>query len=92
VSCASPGNCAAAGNYTDARRHQQVFIAEEKNGTWNNALGVPGLAALDKSDAAASAVSCASRLQPVYLTDPKADRHAVRQGSPPDKPDPPVTR
>jgi hypothetical protein len=61
VSCASPGNCAAVGVYTDAARHQQVFVASEKNGTWNNALEVPGLAALNKGGGAgASGVSCAS--------------------------------
>ena len=61
VSCASPGNCAAVGVYTDAARHQQVFVANEKNGTWNNALEVPGLAALNKGGGAeASGVSCAS--------------------------------
>jgi hypothetical protein len=61
VSCASPGNCAAVGIYTDAGHHQQVFVANEKNGTWNNALEVPGLAALNTGGGAeASGVSCAS--------------------------------
>jgi len=60
VSCASPGNCVATGRYTDAHRHLQVFITEEKNGAWGNARSVPGLAALNKSDADAFAVSCAS--------------------------------
>ena len=61
VSCGSPGNCAAVGIYTDAGHHQQVFVANEKNGTWNNALELPGLAALNKGGGAgASGVSCAS--------------------------------
>jgi hypothetical protein len=61
VSCASPGNCAAVGIYTDAGHHQQVFVASEIKGTWNNALEVPGLPALNKGGGAeASGVSCAS--------------------------------
>jgi hypothetical protein len=27
VSCASPGNCAAAGSYTDCSGHTQAFVA-----------------------------------------------------------------
>jgi hypothetical protein len=34
VSCASPGNCTATGDYTDAQDHPQPFVANEKNGTW----------------------------------------------------------
>ncbi len=34
LSCASAGNCAAAGDYTDAGGHRQGFVASEKNGTW----------------------------------------------------------
>ena len=42
VSCASPGNCAATGNYTGAQDHNQAFVADEKNGTWGRAIEVPG--------------------------------------------------
>jgi hypothetical protein len=61
VSCASPGNCAATGNYTGAQDHNQAFVADEKNGTWGRAIEVPGLAAVSQGGGAlASAVSCAS--------------------------------
>ena len=48
VSCASPGNCAATGDYTDAQDHTQPFVASEKKGTWGLAIQVPGIAALSK--------------------------------------------
>jgi hypothetical protein len=47
VSCASPGNCAATGNYTGAQDHNQAFVADEKNGTWGGAIEVPGSGALN---------------------------------------------
>ena len=61
VSCASPGNCAATGDYTDAQDHTQPFVASEKNGTWGLAIQVPGIPALSKDGGGlGSAVSCAS--------------------------------
>ena len=46
VSCASAGNCAAGGFYTDSRRRQQGFVAVERNGRWGRAIMVPGLRTL----------------------------------------------
>src|SRR6266851_8937823 len=61
VSCASAGNCAAAGGYTDGSGHRQAFVASEGNGTWHAAIEVPGTAALNKGgNAAVDSVSCAS--------------------------------
>ncbi len=61
VSCASAGNCAAAGGYKDSSRHHQAFVASETNGTWHAAIEVPGTAALNKGGfAAVGPVSCAS--------------------------------
>src|SRR5216683_2644485 len=61
VSCASAGNCAAAGGYTDGSGHHQAFVASETNGTWHAAIEVPGTAALNKGGfATVSSVSCAS--------------------------------
>ena len=61
VSCASAGNCAAGGHYRDQHRHDQGFVASEKNGVWGRAIGVPGLGALNKGGVAyVSSVSCAS--------------------------------
>jgi len=61
VSCASAGNCAAGGDYTDGGGHQQGFVAGEQNGVWGQAIEVPGLAALNTiGDAQVSSVSCPS--------------------------------
>ncbi len=61
VSCASAGNCAAAGGYKDSSGHHQAFVASEANGTWHAAIEVPGTAALNKGgDAEVDSVSCAS--------------------------------
>jgi hypothetical protein len=42
VSCASPGNCAALGFYTDASGNGQVLTTDEVNGTWGTAARLPG--------------------------------------------------
>jgi len=61
VSCASAGNCAAAGGYTDRSGNDQVFVASERHGVWGKAIEVPGLGALNKGGFAfVSSVSCAS--------------------------------
>jgi hypothetical protein len=61
VSCASPGNCAAGGDYEDRHRDEQGFVAAERNGSWGRAIGVPGLAVLNKDGlASVRSVSCAA--------------------------------
>ena len=60
VSCASAGNCTAAGAYRDRSRHYQGFVVSERNGVWGRAVEVPGLGTLNKDDAAVFSVSCAS--------------------------------
>ena len=61
LSCASAGNCAVGGYYTDSSGKLQAFIATKTNGTWGNAEEVPGTAALNLGGyAAVSSVSCAS--------------------------------
>lgn len=59
VSCASPGNCAAAGIYRPrGSRSTSLFVADEKNGKWRNAIPVPtGVA---NAYAAVTSVSCTS--------------------------------
>jgi hypothetical protein len=64
MSCASAGNCVAGGYYWN-RHGPQGFVAQERNGRWLKATGVPGLAALNKGleghgEADVSSVSCAS--------------------------------
>jgi hypothetical protein len=60
VSCASAGNCAAAG-YSGSPTTDASFgplVISEKNGTWSNAIAVPGTAADSRN--AAVTVSCGS--------------------------------
>jgi hypothetical protein len=60
LSCASAGNCAAGGSYF-SDGDQQAFVASEKNGTWGNAIEVPGSAALNTAmSGGVDALSCAS--------------------------------
>ncbi len=62
VSCASAGNCAAGGYYTDRSRHRQGFVAVERNGRWGTAIGVPGLRVLNVGGAAGvGSLSCPAR-------------------------------
>lgn len=61
VSCPTAGNCSAGGFYLDSSGSQQAFVLSEVNGHWNNALPVPGLAALNTNGLAeVRTVSCAS--------------------------------
>ncbi len=67
VSCASAGNCAAGGHYTQAPSHplargpQQAFVVSQVNGTWGMAIQVPGTAALNVGGSAnVESVSCGS--------------------------------
>ncbi len=58
LSCSTAGNCAAGGSYQDSQRIQQAFVVSEQNGTWGNAVEVPGLASLNSGVAWISSVSC----------------------------------
>ena len=61
VSCASDGNCVVVGHYTDATGRWQPFIGEERDGTWQNTMPVPGIAAVDAGHFSdLQSVSCAS--------------------------------
>src|SRR5215469_12423729 len=62
VSCASAGNCAAGGFYSDSSG-QQAFVASQRNGRWRPAIEVPGTATLTAGVFGFNqvyAVSCAS--------------------------------
>ncbi len=62
VSCGTGGNCAAGGYYTDGASNTQAFVVNEVNGTWSNAIEVPGTALLNAMGAATTfSVSCPSR-------------------------------
>jgi hypothetical protein len=60
VSCASAGNCAAAGSYLDGSNFSHVFVVSETNGTWGTAIKMPGLNTLNMHKATVFSVSCAS--------------------------------
>jgi hypothetical protein len=65
MSCASAGNCSAAGEYSDRSGRDQLFIqvfaVSQKNGRWGKAEQIPGTAVLNKGDyAQVTKVSCAS--------------------------------
>ncbi len=61
VSCASAGNCVAAGSYQLSHGQEEGFIASERNGVWRRPFEVPGLGALNKGGyAQVYLVSCAS--------------------------------
>jgi hypothetical protein len=58
VSCASPGNCAAGGDYD--YDYNFGFVVSEKNGVWGEAINVPGLGTLAFRFSDVLSVSCAS--------------------------------
>ena len=61
LSCAAAGDCAAGGYYTDGSAHDQAFVVSETNGSWGNAVEVPGTATLNSGGAAVVfSVSCAA--------------------------------
>jgi len=61
VACATAGNCAAVGLYTDGSGNGQAFVVSETNGVWGSAIEVPGTATLNRGGfAEANSVSCAT--------------------------------
>src|SRR5579863_2008458 len=61
LSCASPGNCSAGGDYGTGSGPGQAWVAGESGGVWGDAIEVPGTAALNVTgDARVYSVSCTS--------------------------------
>ena len=58
VSCASPGNCSAGGQYADTHA-PAAFVVSEVNGTWGTAIKVPGTTK-GVGPASVDSVSCGS--------------------------------
>ena len=59
LSCARPGDCSAGGLHYRAP-FAQGFVVNEVNGTWHNAIEVPGISALSRSGSSqVTALSCA---------------------------------
>jgi hypothetical protein len=61
VSCATPGNCSAGGEYTGTTPATQAFVVNQSGGKWGTAVEVPGTAVLNKRGLAqVNSVSCAT--------------------------------
>jgi hypothetical protein len=61
ISCASAGNCAAGGYYTDVNLAQQAFLMNETKGVWGNATQVPGVHTLEQNNwSYVTSISCAT--------------------------------
>jgi Bacterial Ig-like domain (group 3) len=60
VSCASPGNCSAVGNYDDGSGDENAFTAAEVNGTWQDARELPVPPADNAVNVHVNALSCPS--------------------------------
>jgi hypothetical protein len=60
VSCGSPGNCSAIGNYDDGSGGGNVFTAAEVNGKWHKAVELPVPTADDATTVHVDALSCPS--------------------------------
>lgn len=59
ISCPSSGSCGAGGSYSDSSGNVQAFVVDEVNGTWGQALAVPGLTQVNTGgDASILSVSC----------------------------------
>ncbi len=59
VSCTTPGNCAAVGDYHDGSMRSQSLIVSEAQGVWQSAIETPGTAALNAGGGASTeSVSC----------------------------------
>ena len=61
VSCTAPGDCAAAGTWTNGSSQQDVFVTDERDGAWGDAHEVPGIQLLATGGGTyLSALSCAA--------------------------------
>ena len=61
VSCASPGNCSATGDYANASGRTKTFVVSQRDGSWGTAREIPGLAVLSAGgNAAVDELSCGS--------------------------------
>jgi len=66
LSCGSPGNCSAGGNYSsysdiDQESTNQAFVVAEVNGVWGNAIEVPDVASLTALGSSyLNSISCGS--------------------------------
>lgn len=62
ISCASPGNCSAAGSYWDSSAEDQLVLLTESDGSWAKGVepALPADAAAKQEELGTNAVSCFS--------------------------------
>jgi hypothetical protein len=60
MACASSGNCSVGGFYWTSTQFQDAFVANQVNGTWHNAIEVPGIAKHGGAQSWISSISCPS--------------------------------
>ena len=61
VACSADEYCTAGGYYTDGSHDQQAFVVDETNGTWENAIEVPGTGTLNATGVASTtSMSCSA--------------------------------
>jgi hypothetical protein len=60
ISCSRPGNCTAAGSYSNSP--EQMFVVSEQDGSWSQARNLSGAAVLGKKlgELAITGLSCAA--------------------------------
>ena len=56
ISCSTAGNCAAGGSYSKGGSKAHLFVVDETNGVWGNAIEIPGTV----GDGSVTSVSCAT--------------------------------
>lgn len=55
ISCTSPGNCTAVGDYTDDSDLTQIYTTTETSGVWSAAAALPNYTSINLSDFVGSA-------------------------------------
>lgn len=60
MSCPSPGNCGAVGVAQDASGQSQLFLVDERSGSWGRAQPVPEMSMLRADGSADGSISCAA--------------------------------
>jgi PASTA domain-containing protein len=62
ISCASAGNCSAAGSYFDSASKDQLVLLTQSGGSWGRGIepALPANAAADQEELGVNAVSCFS--------------------------------
>jgi hypothetical protein len=86
MSCAAPGDCAAGGYYAKPDGNEHAWLATETQGTWGQAMAVPGLTALGSVESEVTFIACKPGANPASATRSECtaigDYHTRSPGSP----------